>query len=74
MSCFMVKLENAPRTTGAYFAHRAHIPYHHASENASRTTGAYFAHRAHIPYHRRPSPVPNEPNAENAMGKKPLPV
>ena len=44
-----------------------------APENASRTTGACFLHRAHIPYHRRPSPVPNEPNATNGIGKKPLP-
>ena len=44
-----------------------------APENAPRTTGACFAHRAHIPYHRRPSPVPNEPNATNGRGKKPLP-
>ena len=44
-----------------------------AFENASRTTGACFAHRTHIPYHRRPSPVPNEPNATNGRGKKPLP-
>lgn len=42
-------------------------------ENASRTVGGCFAHRAHIPYHRRPSPVPNVPNATNARDKRPLP-
>ena len=40
-----------------------------APENAFGTPGACSAHGAHIPYHRRPSPVPNEPNAEKARGR-----
>ena len=68
------------RTTGGPFRYRMPLLYQKSlfcaqgvPENASRTTGGCSTHRTHIPYHRRPSPVPNEPNATNGRGKKPLP-
>ena len=69
--------ENASRTTGGLVAHTniCSVPEKGVSgtEYHSRTREACSAHRAHIPYHRRPSLVPNEPNATNGRGKKPLP-
>ena len=76
----VLRTEYLLRTREGGFRYRISLPYQRslfftpgAPENAPRTTGACFLHRAHIPYHRRPSPVPNEPNATNGWGKKPLP-
>ena len=44
--CAQSAPENAPRTTGAYFAHRAHIPYHRRPSpvpNATNTTQSHPA-------------------------------
>ena len=76
----LAAVEYHSRTREACSAHREPLKMRRVPEKGvsgteyhSCTREACSAHRAHIPYHRRPSLVPNEPNATNGRGKKPLP-